>query len=335
MGYLRLYDYLSNIQSTTFNQLIQSNDSLRIIKESVSQALIASYITQKFDVGQEFTPTTVFSRSATYNAESLVELNYSDWVAQSYTAGQSVTYTDGNCYLCIINAASTDLPTGGHWQILGSKYDLYYINLPYQQFNIYNFYKVNDIVFWRNKIYQCLIPTTIPDHISQLQDSTYAKIPENNVLPDDPLNGQQYWGTGVNYNVSGLVPNGPGPSAWAPGAYTNGTRVLLNGQIWIAITNNSIEPGLDIINWQPQAWVYGDNRNPQLVECMVWITIDKLAPLISPRNQPVFWDKKYNEYITWLQMCADGHVTLDAPVIQPAQGGKIRFGGNIKQVNGY
>lgn len=336
MGYLRLYDYASNIQSTTFNQLIQSNDTLRAVKEQVSQALIISYIVQKFNTDDEFTDTTIFNPAINYPAQSLVELNYPAWVAQIYTAGQIITYIDNKCYLCTVNASSTDLPTNvAFWQALGNKYDLFYIPVPYAEFNVYAFYKIGDIVFWKNKIYKCLIQTNIPDHISQLQDVTYDNIPLNNVFPDQPVNGVIYWGEGVDYSVSSLIINSSLPSAWAPGTYYTGSRVLHFGKIWFALQNTTAEPGIDIVNWQPELWKFGDNRNPQLVECMVWITIDKLAPLISPRNQPVFWDKKYDQMLTWLQMIADGHVTLDAPLKQPAQGSKIRFGGNVRQSNGY
>lgn len=336
MGYLRLYDYASNIQSTTFNQLIQANDSLRIIKEAVSQAAITSYITQKFNVYEEFMLTTVFSPAVTYQANSLIELNYPAWVAQNYISGQEVTYTDGKCHLCILNTIANDLPSNAtYWRVLGTKYDLYYIPTPYPEFQITGFYRVGDIAYWRNKVYKALIQTSIPDHISDLQAYTYSNIPLNNVFPDDPINGPTYWGVGVPYSVSGLIPNGILPPPWAAGTYTSGSSVLLNGQIWFSLKNTNLKPGTDITAWQPQSWVFGDNRNAQLVECMVWLTVDKLAPLISPRNTPVFWDKKYTEMLTWLQMCADGHVTLDAPLLQPAQGGKIRFGGNVKQINGY
>jgi hypothetical protein len=336
MGYLRLYDYLSNIQSPVFNQLIQSNDALRVTKEAVSQALISSYITQKFDCAKEFKNTSVFSSTVNYNGNDLIELNYPNWVVQNYIVGQMVTYTDGNCYYCYLNTIANDLPTNTtYWHLLGKLHDLYYITLPYPEFNVYGFYNVNDIVFWKNKIYKNKVQTNIPSHIGDLQSVNYANIPLNNVFPDDPVNGVANWGTGVLYGVTGLAPNAALPTAWAPGAYVVGNRVLLNGQIWIAITNNSIKPGLDIINWQPQSWTFGDNRNPQIVEAMVWITIDKLAPLISPRNQPVFWDKKYNEFLLWLQMCADGIVTLGVPVIQPAQGARIRFVSKVKQNNGY
>lgn len=336
MGYLRLYDYLANIQSAAFNQLLQNNDAKRITKEAAAKSQMISYIVQKFNCEDEFTDTTIFSETATYGAQSLVELNYADWTAQAYTVGQKVTYSDGNCYICIVNATSSNPPTNtSFWTLLGAKFDLYFIAFPYPEFQVTNFYRVGDVVFWKGKIYKCLIETSIPSHFSELQDVTYANIPLNNIFPDNFLNGKTYWGTGVDYSVNGLIPKGAAPAAWSAGAYLAGNRVTLNGVIWRALVNNSIKPGLDIIHWQPETWTFGDNRNAQLVECMVWITIDKLAPLISPRTAPVFWDKKYSEMISWLQMCADGHVTLDAPLIQPAQGAKIRFGGNVKQQNGY
>lgn len=337
MGYLRLYDYFSNIQQPVFNQVLQSNDSLRVVKEAVSQALITSYITQKFDVSKEFLDTKVFAVGTTYYANSLVELSgYPAYVnATTYTGvGTDFVINASKAYV-LKTSGATGAFDASKWTLLGSVYDLFYITLPYTEFNIYGIYKVGDIRYWKNKVYQCLSPTVIPDHIEQLQAGTYANLPLNNVFPDDPINGLKNWGAGVTYSLSGLIPNGVAPAAWAAGPYVAGDRVTLNGQIWKALVNNSVKPGLDITNWQPEGWTFGDNRNAQLVECMVWITIAKLAPLISPRNIPVFWDTKYKEFITWLQMCADGHVTLDAPLIQPSQGSKIRFGSQIKRRNDW
>lgn len=336
MGYLRLYDYTSNIQTPQFNQLLQSNDAKRLLKEAVAQSLITSYITQKFNVSDEFTPTTVFSKTVVYPAQGLVELNFTAYdPTHTYTGVGTDFITQANfCYvLKTSGATSTFDPT--KWTLLGAQYDLWYLDYPYPQFQQKNFYAVDDKVFWKGKNYICLKPTQIPNHFSDLQAGTYADIPLQNVFPDDKINGKNYWGTGVSYTVTGLIPNGVAPAAWVAGAYVAGNRVLLNGVIWEALVNNSVKPGLDITHWQPETWVFGDNRNPQIVDCMIWVTIEKLAPLISPRTQPVFWDKKYTECLTWLQMCADGHVTLDVPELQPSQGAKIRFGGKVKQTNGY
>lgn len=334
MGYLRLYDYLSNIQSTQFNQLLQSNDALRVVKEATSEALIRSYITQKFDCDTEFMPTTIFKQTATYKAQDLVELNFTAYSpTTTYTAvGVDCVVNAGLAYV-LKTSGATGVFDASKWTLLGTQYDLYYVALPYDEFNLYGFYQVGDIVYWKNKIYQCQIPSTLPNHIAQLQSITYANIPFNNTFPDDPLNGVANWGSGISYSVSGLVPNGTPPAAWTAGTYVSGSRVTLNGVIWYALTGTNVKPGTDWTKWVPQNWTFGDNRNAQLVECMVWVTIDKLAPLISPRTQPIFWDKKYSEYLTWLQMCAEGKVTLDAPLLQPAQGNRIRYGGNVKQQN--
>lgn len=337
MGYLRLQDYiLGNIQGVTLTQLIQGHDQDRIVKERAAQSAVTSYLVQKFDCPAEFTDTTIFSPTTSYQGNSLIELNYATWVAGSFVVGQLVSFTDGNCYICILNTTSNQTPSDTtYWRLVGAIYALYYIDIPYPEFEMNEFYAVGDIIFWKGKVYQCLIPTSVPDHFADLNAMTYAAIPNQNVLPDSKLNGKQYWGNGVSYSVVGLTPNAVNPSAWAAGAYTIGQRVLYNDKIWQALTNNSIEPSKDIINWQPENWIYGDNRNPEIVECMVWITIRKLSPLISPRNVPVSWQKEYERCLTWLQMCAQGDITLQAPEIQPSQGARIRFGGNVKQINGY
>lgn len=342
MGYLRLYDYTTgNIQGVILTQLLQGNDTQRVIKEAASQAQIISYLTQKFDCIIEFQNTTIFSPTATYQANALTELNYPAWVitVASYPVNTMVSYTDGNAYICIqATTTAHEVPTNtAYWQLLGKQNDLNYIPYPYPMFQNNTYYNVGDNVFWKGKVYQCQIATPLPNHISELNDLTYANVTLLNTFPDNGLNGKTYWGNGVPYFVTGLIPNAPLPSAYNPAtAYNIGQIVLVGGVIWQALTNNTGKtPGADITNWQSIAWTNGDNRNAQIVECMVWITIDKLAPLISPRNIPVYWQTKYNEFLHWLQMCAEGNVTLDFPVKQPAQGARIRFGGTIKQINGY
>ena len=337
MGYLRLYDYISNIQTPTLTQVIQGVDATRVMKEAASQAQIISYLVQKYDTDKEFQDTTIFKTSAIYGGDSLVELNYPAFIVQTYTVNQSVLWTDGNCYICILNTTgANENPTNAtYWRLLGALYDLYYMANPYPVFTMKTYYSIGDKVFWKGKVYEALVPTPPQSHIADLQAFTYDNIPFPNVLPDNAKNGKIYWGTGVDYKVTGLTINGVLPSVWSAGAYTIGQRVLYNGVIWEALKNNSIEPSKDIINWQPETWTFGDNRNAQIVECMVWITIRKLSPLISPRNIPPLWENKYNECLTWLQMCAQGDVTLNAPEKQPLQGGRIRFGGTVKQQNGY
>jgi len=47
-------------------------------------------------------------------------VNYPAWVPQRYIAGQIVTYTDGNAYLCILNTTSAQDPADiAHWTLFG------------------------------------------------------------------------------------------------------------------------------------------------------------------------------------------------------------------------
>ncbi len=335
MGYLRLYDYNIKIQPLLFNQLLQLDDSKRVRTEYESKSKMRSYLIQKYDLDSEFKDTTIFNPATAYQANALVELNYTAWSNQAYVANALVSY-NGNVYICILNTTTNQNPSDAtYWTLVGVQYGLYYIDYPYSIFNVYNAYVVGDRVFWKGKIYQNLIPTVIPDHIAQLQSGTYNNIPLNNVFPDDPVNGLKSWGAGVAYSVQGFLPNAALPAQWVAGTYAQGIQKLYNGKVWMALVNTSAVPGSDITSWQSQTWITGDNRNAQLVACMIWLTIYELSPLISPRNIPVLWQQKYDEHMTWLQMSAEGQVTLEAPEKQPAQGARIRFGGTVKQQNGY
>lgn len=83
------------------------------------------------------------------------------------------------------------------------------------------------------------------------------------------------------------------------------------------------------------AWVAGDNRDQQMVLYMIDITLYHVHSRISPRNIPDLRVKRYDDAIAWLKKCAQGDVTPALPVLQPRQGARIRFGGNVKNVNSY
>lgn len=85
----------------------------------------------------------------------------------------------------------------------------------------------------------------------------------------------------------------------------------------------------------PTGWTKGDNRNKSLVRHCMAITLWIVHDRISPRNVPELREKRYGAAMKWLNDAADGILTADIPLIQPRSGGRIRFGGNIKNVNSY
>jgi hypothetical protein len=100
-------------------------------------------------------------------------------------------------------------------------------------------------------------------------------------------------------------------------------------------------------------WVQGDNRDSNMVRKMAIMTIYHLSPNISPQNLPKNivelykgTDEQYqpgvegtiypmHSALGWLQGCARGEVQPNLPLLQPVQGMRIRYGGNIKQINSY
>jgi len=108
----------------------------------------------------------------------------------------------------------------------------------------------------------------------------------------------------------------------------------VNGPIyWGAGTPYSVPAGT--LPTDDSYWTPGDNRCQELVEKMVDMALYKLHARISPQNIPALRTDKYHEAREWLKNAKDGEITPNLPVIQPLQGSRIRYGGNVKNVNSY
>jgi hypothetical protein len=79
----------------------------------------------------------------------------------------------------------------------------------------------------------------------------------------------------------------------------------------------------------------GDNRCQRLVSVLVDIVLHEVHSRIAPRNIPELRVKRFDDGMRWLKQCAKGDVTPNITALQPRQGGRIRFGGNIKNNNTY
>lgn len=339
MAYLVLNDYILTIQEFAFKQWIASNDSLRLQAEPRAQAKIKEYLVQKYDLSTEFADTTIYSDSKTYQANALVQLNYTAWATGNYTVGQFVSYTDGNVYRCILNTTANQNPTDTtYWILLGAQLGLTYLAYPYPVFNVSQPYEVGDVVFWKGKIYQAITASIIPNEAATLQNNTYSKIPPINFFPDDKVNGSPQWGAGVSYSVTGIYPNFVATKGNWSGitTYNPFDTVVYNGTLWQALKLNTNKiPGADITNWQSITWTVGDNRNQSIVDVYVALVLWYISFRVSPQVLPKWVQGKYDASMTWLQNSAEGIITLDVPELQPYQGSRIRFGGNIKQNNNW
>lgn len=292
MAYLIASDYLRQIQDVNLQQIITSNVSVRLGAELAAQAEAISYLRQKYNVTQEFTDTNKWGKSSTYKALNRVYLDAVQYAgANTYNIGDYVLNT-GIVYVCNTNGTTGTFDVS-KFNVVGNQYDIYYAITPVPIFNVYEFYKKDDVVFWNNHTYKCLVQTKTGSHESDLQDHIYSNIPLPNVFPDS---------TGASTSWQDL------------GAYNVASNTDINNTTY---------------------WSKSDNRDQQMVLYFVDITLYHLHARIAPRNIPQLRIDRYTNAINWLKMCATGDVTPALPVIQPKSGGRIRFGGNVKQINSY
>ena len=339
MAYLRLKDYYQFIQSDNLQQVIRADDSLRLAAENGAQAKITEYLVQKYDLAEEFTDTLVYSFTKNYLAGMLIDLNFTPYSSTLLYALNSTTLNGGLSYICTTPITVAEPFTVSHWKLLGSQYDLFNVSYPATLFDYQTNYRKNDLVYFKGKVYKCLVPSLQISHSIELQFSTYGNVPLNNIFPDDYAYGKTYWGVGVSYSITGLLPNALSTDFTAYSASTSyviGNRVNYNAIIYQATKNSiNITPDTDSSAWQPVSWLSGDNRNPNILEAYVDCTLYRLHKGIAPRNIPDLRVKAYDDVIEWLTKCSDGRITLAVTKTQPLRGNKIRFNGNIKNTNSY
>lgn len=309
MGYLYISDYKTAIQTGYYNQLVQGDDSKRVQSELYALSKCKGHLQQKYDVNQEFTETLPWSPTTTYSARSRVIIDYDVYSATATYALNACVIYNGNGYICITAITVAEAFDIAKWTLLGAQYTIYYgaypsgctykadISSPNNPvFNLLRPYDVGDVVFWKGNTYISQQKTSNITAVQMIQYYKISNIPYINVFPDDAIN--------------------------------NSTR-----NFWSTATIYVITPGTLPTN--TSAWVKGDNREQQLVNAMVWITIEKLSYLIANKNTPTNWEENTKSACMALEAMADGVITVDIPLNQPPAGKRIRYGGIVKNVNAY
>jgi hypothetical protein len=233
MAYLRAKDFDLIIMADNLAQVISSDTSIRIFAERVAKEEVEFYLSSKFDLTKEFTNTAVFSLATTYKAKNRVYLDGTAWSASTTYALNNIVSVGGNVYYCI-QAGLNQSPTTAtaYWTLIGVQYDLYYVTLPYDEFDYLDNYIVGDQVWWKDKVYTCLMPSITYSHDEILQYNSYADVPVRNVFPDDETYGAIHWGAGVAYSVApGTLPTDT--TKWTEG--DNRSQLILENMLHIAL----------------------------------------------------------------------------------------------------
>jgi hypothetical protein len=305
-------DYQKQIQVDNLTQVTGANTQ---ILESIQAAAVEeckSYLKQKYDVSRAFNPVSQYNPANQYHAGNTVYLNATAYSATATYALNVLTLQSAKVYICKTAITVGEVFSVNKWTLLGNQYDLFFVTVPQSEFNYQNIYAVGDQVWYKDSVYTCRITTSILDHEAILQQGRSDSSQVVNVFPDDPKNGIQYWGAGVEYKlpVNTLV--------------TDTTK-----------------------------WTVGDNRDQKLLMICIDIALYHAHARIAPRNTPELRVHRYSgmpedratlkgrviyptySALGWLQACVVGNITPEMPVIQPKTGRRIRFGGNVRNVNVY
>lgn len=146
------------------------------------------------------------------------------------------------------------------------------------------------------------------------KDHTYTAVRATNMIDHDMI---LQFVTLSNQPYSNVFPDDPnnGQLYWTD----NGLYTVLGTSI------------LDIL-----MFTTGDNRNQQMVEYMIDMVIYRLYKRISPKDIPQGRRDAYSIVLGWLKECAKGtDITANLVEIQPPQGSRIRYAGNVKNINSY
>lgn len=290
------------IQDVQLKQITQNNDMRLWQSVSVAQEEAESYLVQRFDVSNEFTSTNAWSYTNTYNSGDRIILDYPIYNPLStYTINTLIVYS-GNAYICINAIVTPESFNISNWTLLGAQYAIYYAiypvidNIVYPEFDINKIYSIGDTVYWKGYTYDCAKDSPLISSEEVIQYVKIKNIPNYNIFPDDMHN-----------NADGQY-------------WNNKTAYLVNAN---TLPNNVAY------------WLNGDNRSQQMVMYITDIAIYHLHRSISPANIPELRVKAYDSAISWLKGVAKGMITPKLPVLQPTQGTKYRFGGNVKLNNNW
>jgi hypothetical protein len=300
MSYLTPRDYKKTIQADNLQQVIGGDDTILADAMETAVEEAQSHLVQKYVIDREFQSVDEWDAAEVYHAFNRVYLDAPMFnAANPYAQGAYVTYGATGAKYLTVYKANTAVSAGpfnpSQWDAVAPQYEVYTPKLPAPEFNYLTRYAVGDVVLWRDKTYTCAIATGTVTQDLALQFGTYQNIPRGNVFPDDPVSGLQYWGTGVAFNVP---------------------------------ANTQID--------NTTYWVQGDPRSKQVVKCVVDITLYYVHDRIAPRNIPDLRVKNYDDSIKKLKGFAEGDTTnIKLPLIQPKQGQRVRFGGNVKNNNTY
>lgn len=301
MGYLIPSDYKKTIQASNLAQVIRNDLTTLADSEQTAIGEAISYLVQKYDLEAELQNTPAWEKAEAYKATNRVYLDAPIYnTGSTYNTGDYVTFVTGSGMSAFTNVykALVDSITGG-WD--AAKWKL--ICPQFQMFNA----ALPKPLFNLRGYYR------VGDQVFW-KDMTYTCLTQTRTPSDETM--LQY--TNIqNIPYSNVFPDNPS-----------------DGFVyWGSATLYEISANTDILN--TTYWQVGDSRCKQLVTYLVDIALYHAHAAITPNNVPEVRIKRYDDAIRWLNKAAKGDVTAALPLLQPRQGSRNRYGGQIKNNNSW
>jgi hypothetical protein len=299
MGYLIYSDFKRLIQSDNLTQILGGDTAILTQFQQAAVSECISYLSQKYITAQEFSDTTAYAYANTYNVHDRIYLD-ADAFSQStsYVVGDIVLYA-GIVYRCTTNHLG--LWDASHFTLIGAQYALFYVPTPYIP-----------TTTTRMDEFDYKVAYSVDDYVYWKGKYYRCRIATSGLDHESALQFR----TIENLPLPNVFPDDP----------NNGVQYWGTGTAYVAAekfpTNTTY-------------WQSGDNRNPQMVNYCIDICLYHLHSRISPRNIPELRINRYDDAISWLKKAANGDITASLPLIQPRAGGRIRYAGNVKQINSY
>lgn len=297
MSYVITKDYQRVTQPNELNAITTNDATLRQLVEAAVKAEMSSWLIQRFDLDVEFQDLLPWSPATIYKATNRVYLDASAYnAASTYTAiSKALALQAGSVYIC---TADTLSPAGA--------FDIAKWTLLGSQYDIF-YAQYPDPLFLQNKFYKT-------------GDKVFWKNNRYTAKQDSPIVDHELAldnGLIQTLRKGNIFPDDPmfGTSYWSlPIAYTVAVGTLP--------TNSA-------------AWTEGDNRNQMFVMMFLDIAVYELSKRIAPNNVS---EARHNAWVKAqknLKLMAGGDINAQLPIIQPEQGSRIRYGGNVKQINDW
>lgn len=334
--YLRQRDYDRVIQPQELQEYINTDSGIQQMAYLTALAQVKSKLKQKFYVDFEFTDTDPFSYTSSYTGNGRIELNFPAYVpTNTYNIGDLVSNVTSQ-YICKVNG-TTGAFTSANFYLIGTLYDIWYLQLPYPLFDINKKYKVGDPVFWKGNIYTASLSSVNYTADDRLQD-VFQTPRFRNIFPDCPINGVKAWGNPIPYNITAVAPKVP-LTNWTPWSsvanYTINVLATFGGVLYISNKASlNITPGTDPTAWSPITWVFGDNRDQLCVDMMLKMVVWDMSARIMLDASPIVRENDMKSANRMLDALALGEINQDKLIlIETGVGITTYSGGAQKNVN--